>query len=269
MRAKPCFVIPSSLGTVTGSSNSLAANPPSNLSYHRMNGLTWKTSDNTGSYVQCDFGAAQGIDCIALLGTNAGDGTAQMRVRMAASSGGLTSSPSYDSGLVDIWSDDALGVRQNGYHGVVFPTTTQTYRYMRIDISQAGGPSFFEAVHLVVGKVLELAHYEDFELDQAVSDYGTAATNRNGVQSVANGVRRRRAQFQLSWLTETEVVSSMQELSLSVGTTGPVLLALDPGNPGGNQDRLYFGRFSDDTSLTDKRVSMRRYQRRITIESFI
>ena len=115
----------------------------------------WRVGAVSGVNLVVDLGAAAAIGMAALINTNLTSG-ATWRIRGATSEANLTASPGYDSGTVSAWPA-AASTEIFGYvNPLSIPAAPQSYRYWRIDLTDASNPAgYLQAGRLVLATVIE------------------------------------------------------------------------------------------------------------------
>jgi hypothetical protein len=261
MAGKPIFVKPLPF-TVSAYGNQLTSNPASSLGEFQYPGVTWKSSGNTNLYVVVDLGAAQTVDFVAMLASNALAGTAFTITMDTTSAGAIGGSPAYSSGAQTFISPATTGrALYNSYFA--FPSA-QTYRYLAIQIT--GHTGDFEASFLVIGTQISVTRYYETQWESCVLDLSQVTDNRNGVSELAYGAVWRQLQFTLGWLTESEWETSILPLLLACGKTEPLYCCFDPDPTTYRQNRTYFGRLAE---ATVRKMGFNQFQKEFQIKSFI
>lgn len=232
---KPFFVVPIT-ATMTAN-NSVSGYPVTNLVRFKDKGLVWQSTGTI--WCKGNFGSAQSIDFIGLIGTNAQAGT-QIRVRLGSSSGAVDGgSATYDSGTIDITAVGGTAMP----HAHIELNSPVSAQWMRIDITSHSGT--FEAMAVVAGKKLTPDRFYDFGFGFGGKDLGAIDINRLGVVDEKPGVKFRTVDFTLSWQTESDYETYFRPMVEAVGTTGVVYCCFDPTATVYRTKRTFFGWMKD------------------------
>ena len=261
MADKPFFVAPLALGTIT-TGNELTNRPASHLGETLYRGMVWQSSGNSNLWVRGDFGAAQDIDFVGLLGTNAQSGTT-LRVRLGDSQAEVDGTADYDSTAVSLISPTPATVPTQGYHSHLELPSVQSKRWWRIDIGSHTGD--FSASVLVLGKKVSPASYYEGQWQRSVRDLGGVTFSRNGVPGVTEGEKLRAAVWKMSWLTEQEMEEDFAPLDEAIGKSSPLYVCFDPAATSYRQARTYFGLAEDNPALT--KLGYQRFEKQFQIIS--
>lgn len=222
--------------------------PATNLQKMQPSSL-WRATDLGNSYLVVDLGEFQSINLLALLYTNASSG-ATVRVRGADTEAELTSSPGYDSGSVDHWP--ATGMESWDYtHFLYFPSSAQTYRWWRFDISDANNPDgFYQAGRLYIADAFAPAlgprygfnvRYRDGQVRSTALGNQIYPQQRN-VGRVLNA--------SLRWNSEADFWREFSRLQRMRGTARDVLFVALETNTDRLMDWSAMGVFTDLEPLT-------------------
>lgn len=179
-------------------------------------------------WFDADLGAASAVDTIALLANN-GTAAATWRIRAAATQGGLTAAPGYDSGAISLWPAAGRPTLWARPHALLWLSAAETWRWWRIDVFDAGnGDGFFEA-----GRLYLCAAWRPGRNLQYGASIGVVEDAAN--KEAAGGQiwpqlrgRRRRAEFSLKFLAEADMQRNALALDLARGQSGDVLFCQDP-----------------------------------------
>lgn len=140
-------------GTIFTPSTEVATLPATNLQ-KRHPARVWRSTEKSPNIV-INTPTANIGNAFAIVGHNA-SASAQWRVRAAFTSGGLTSSPVYDSGLISMWPasgkpvDEVVGFPYLCSF-VTFSNTLNNIFYWRMDISDASNANNFECGRMFFG----------------------------------------------------------------------------------------------------------------------
>ena len=165
MAGVPFFVKPLNLtSTFYAVGNERASNPMYNLGEFQYAGMTWRSNGNANLYVYIDFGAAQPIDFVGMLGANAQSGTT-FRVAGDPTLAGLSAAPAYDSTPLPFIAP-SVGNRAL-YNSHLSLSSPQTYRFWLIQVG--GHTGDFEAAFLVMGQKFQPVRYYEPEWEAGAS----------------------------------------------------------------------------------------------------
>lgn len=239
--------------------------PATNLQKMQPSSL-WRATDLGNSYLVVDLGEFQPINVLALLYTNASSG-ATVQVRGADTEAELTSSPGYDSGSVDHWP--VHGMETWAYtHFLHFPSTAQTYRWWRFDISDANNPDgFYEAGRLYIDNA--------FEPDRGVR-YGFNVRYKDGQvrgRALGNQIYPQQRNVgrilsgQIRWHSEADFWEEFSKLERLRGTAKDVLFVTDKTITARLMDWSAMGLFTDLEPLTHPTYGL--YEANFNIEELL
>lgn len=184
----------------------------------------------TGMHIVADLASEQAINTIALLAHN-GSSDAKWRIRGADTEAELTSDPGYDSGSISMWPSTG---KPSGYDDVPLPsikflTSAQTYRWWRIDITDAdNADGYFQAGRLYIAAAWQptvnialgwsLGFIDDSGRDVAIG----------GQLWPHERPRRRLLRFELDFQTEDAMYDNAYEIDRLRGMANDVLVIRDP-----------------------------------------
>jgi len=215
----------SDAATLTAGS-AVASLPVSNLQT-RQPGERWRATDLANVYLEIDLGSAAAINLVALLNTNASS-AATWQVRAAATQGALTTSPGYDSGSVSMWPVAGLdGLPWT--HARLWLSTSQTYRWWRIDVSDSGNADgHFQAGRLYVASAWEAPRNVQYGWSVTWND--PSVKRRSTGSQLYSLVRTPWRSFDgaLSFLSEGQMYDNLYDLQRRRGASRDVLLMRDP-----------------------------------------
>jgi len=238
-----------------GATNVLAGFPVSNLGYDAPNAFR-------GQAQPMDITArlpAEPIDTIAILNTNVAEaGT----VRVFA--GTTNATADYDSGVLPFRASANLPGRP-GYHALVRLPAPQSYEFWKVQISHLNTGNLIHIEHMIFGKNRASKNHS-FDKNETTLDLGSLERNRSGSPNRVDGYRMRRADFDLSMMSEAQYETQYGDLHWRVGGTSPVLVV--PNSKAGSflHDRILYG------AITAGRVvnpASPVYTRNFTIDSLI
>lgn len=139
VQPKSVEITPSSTASPTAASNML----------HDEKALVWRSTGTAGQYLT--FRQTGAFDVVALVGTNrkAGD---QVRIRVASTLSGLTSSPAIDT-TIAAFSGNAKSTGSMVLYRLAAPVS---HEYVRIDFVSSSGPDpYVEVSNVIIGLACE------------------------------------------------------------------------------------------------------------------
>lgn len=144
-------------GTITASS--AQTNLPAANLIGPSPSKVWRSSGLSTVYVVIDLGAATAIDMVSMVNVN-WTTSATWRIRGATSESNLTASPGYDSTAVTPWPGGTKPTEDWNQHAPFRQLgSTQTYRWWRIDITDAGNTDgYLEAGALLIGAAVTVTY---------------------------------------------------------------------------------------------------------------
>lgn len=247
---KPFFVVPLDLGTIT-TTTEVAGYPATNLGRHESVGLTWQAA--SAPFARGDFGSAQAVNFCSIISANAQVATT-FRLRLGDSQGEVDGTADYDSGAQTFISPSIT--RKDGlYHSHFELPSTQTKRWWRIDIGGHSGT--FAAGDLVLGQRVEVERFYNYDFEMGVEDRGTAEFTRFGGIDLSPGVKLRKIDFTLEWMTRTEFETSFRPMFEDLGQTGVVYCCFDPEASTRRQAWTYMGLFRKSPFVRGRRIPTR------------
>lgn len=199
----------------------------------------WRSGGLGTLQVTIDAGSAQSWDTVALLYHNGYTGT--LRVTSHGSTGALFSAPDFDNGTVPLrFTGDLTAF--TAYHTWVATGTTQTYRYVGLEISDGSNPDgYFEAGVVVVGEVFT---------PQIGAELGSrfGGTDPSEIIRLVNGegiVRAKRLYGDTSWIFPYQPESDAYEfykIHRLYGSKIPIVFKWDIiGGGSYEQYQVYYG----------------------------
>lgn len=184
---------------------------------------------STSPYVVADLGAAVDVNLVWLGYTNV-TSAATWRIRAASTEAGLTSSPGYDSGAVTAWPSASINTRQYPrVHALAFYSTAKSFRWWRVDISDAGNPDGY----IDVGRMIVDAAF----VPEAGRQTGASIqyVDPSVVQRPAAGgaigrqiVGYREAAIPFNFRSRADTVGVLARLDRVRGRARPILYVDDP-----------------------------------------
>lgn len=187
----------------------------------------WRDDDLATVYMEADLGSAKTINLLALLGTNASS-AATYRVRGATSQANLTAAPGYDSGAGQThWPQNNLGEwdETSLIHVIA---TTETYRWWRIDISDAANPDgYYQAGRLYVAAAWQPSTGFAFGAGWQWTSDSTVRRSLGGKTWVDERASRRIATLRIPGLTVSEAEVTFADIMRLRGSKKDTLTLLD------------------------------------------
>lgn len=244
----PFIVVPLALGTLA-TGNARTNRPASHLGETFYRGMVWQSNGNTDLWIRGDFGSAQDIDFVALLGANALPGTT-IRIRLGDSQGEVDGTADYDTTALP-FINPAITRVDGVYHSHHELPEPVSKRWWRIDIE--GHTGDFSASVLVIGLKQRPARYYETNWQTAVRDLGSITFSRNAVPGFIPGAKLRTLQYALRWITEAECETMFAPLDEAMGRTSPFYLCFDPADTTYRQRRTFFGWNEEATTIAKVR----------------
>jgi len=251
MPASRAYLVTSRLsdsGVITASS-SVSGAVPSNLQLPRPR-LYWR-STNTTPYLEIDLLATRTYDTV-FFGYVVG-GIGAFRVRDAPTQSALTSSPDYDSNVlnpsaVPLWpsGSDLSGYRQ--FHRTFATPVTRSNRWVRIDFNVVNPDGYVQLSRLGIGKRIEPA--TSVKAGWSIpSNEPVAETVDMGGEECARVMGSKRS-ITCTWhnLTHAEQ-DSLLTLLTERGSARDLLLAIDPSEGQYPMSHLCLGRVKQVVSF--------------------
>ena len=182
-----------------------------------------------GMAIVADLGAPYAINLVALV-MHSATAAASWRIRGASSQANLTAAPGYDSGTVSLWPSSGQPSGWPKATSSLFLAGAQTYEWWRIDLADAANP----AGYLDIGRLYLAAawqpsrnHKTDWSL--AYVDDTLVTKSLSGINFVTPRPPRRKVDWTIEFLSETEMKENALELDRLRGASKDVLAIRDPG----------------------------------------
>lgn len=236
---KPFAVIPNGF-TVDGTGNTKTNRPASHAAEFKNPGMVWETNDESSVFVRGYFSAAQQIDFLGLIGTNATE-TTTMRLRLGNNAGEVNGTADYDSGA-QVIRNPAITSLDGNYHGHFELPSVQQKQWFRLDVESHTGP--FRAMAIVVGLKRQFADFYNGGSDGVefgFEDKGEIEIGSYGVVSENDGFMMRRLAMQFGWMSEVDRAQKFAPLVRALGRRGVALWCFDPEATTQRQEKTYFG----------------------------
>ena len=262
---KPFAVEPLALGAVT-TGNERTNRLALHLGEFADPGMVWQTTGNTNLWVRGDFGTAQEVDFVSLIGTNALAGTTA-RLRLGDTQAEVDGTADYDSAAQVIITPSIT--RKDGryvWHWSL--PSIFTKRWWRIDIGSHTGD--FQAMALVLGKKMTFGNfYNGNGVSFGLEDMGELELGRFGVVSDTDGLKYRILSMDFGWMTDSDRFTKFQPLRDSLGSTGVAFWCFDPEATVQRQDKSYFGWLKTPAFFRPASIRQDRWQAQYEIRSMI
>jgi|GEM_PF-3482793 hypothetical protein len=195
-------------GAISASASAAGLGPEQMQNPHGATSSSWQTpSGTTTAHVVVDAATAVDWGAFGLFNNNL---TPSATVRWRVGSDATFATSSYDSGTLS--GTVAAGYRQSLH----IPTTQQTARYMRVDISDAGNPEGrLRVAQLFAGRVVRPVRNIGFESAFAREAEAPAVVTRGGQQFPTFRYARRSWRVALSSLDASDVWTLTQALQIA------------------------------------------------------
>lgn len=210
----------------------------------------WRSSTSTPNIV-IDLGSAQSIRYVSLLYGNFVS-TDTWRVRAATTEAGLTSAPGYDSGSVSCYPGGADLSSWDRTHTRLYLTTAQSYRWWRIDIDASSNPDgYVETARLYVSEGIqpEIGISHSALWTPILVEAGVRTVNQSGGITPRGFPKRRNVEVTFSYLTRDEAFGGFGEVRRERGSSGDVVVLIDPEEDTYPMDYTYYGLMSADQPI--------------------
>jgi hypothetical protein len=208
--------------------NELPALPGENLQMSQLS-RRWQSSGLSNLSVIVDLGAPPnpGINLVTLVATNATT-AATWRIRAATSQANLTASPGYDSGTIAMLSSSDLA-NWNDRLALKWLATAQSFRWWRIDITDAGNPDgYFRAGRLYIASAWQAMLGLQYDWGLGFIDDSPKLVSEGGQVWIDERRRRRNVRGTISLKSEDEAYSNVFDLMRLRGSARDILLIRDP-----------------------------------------
>lgn len=185
----------------------------------------WRTSSMTGITILIDFGSAMAWNLVSLIATNATTNTT-WRIR----AGTTASTTDFDSGTIDFWPKNGLEdwLKTSGFY---VPSSPQTYRWMQINITDAGHPDgYFEAGRLFVAEAWEPAINMEWNWGIGYKDASKRQRALSGRAFVTPHDKYKVMNFTLGFQSEAEMFGKAINIDRLNGEAKDVLVIPDVEN---------------------------------------
>lgn len=177
----------------------------------------WRTSDLNTADIEIDFGAATEIDFIAIVAHN---GTASGSVTIKA---GTTSAVSdFTLAGQDLITGTDVGYDKNLF--AVRLSSSETYRYWKIEISDASNPdAYFQAGRLYMDKCFSPAINASWGLSEGFKDNSRLQRSMSQALNPVTRTPLRTVDLQIDFGTEDEMYGVVYEIDRLRGISKDIL----------------------------------------------
>lgn len=242
--------------TITAASNATSMNA-TNLNKVQPSDV-WRSTSLTSQYIEIDLGSAKAVDLIALMFTNL-TSAATWRVQ----AGTTTGVSNYDSGTVTAWAGATQNVDRP--HAMLYLSSTQTYRYWKITLTDAANPAgYFEAGRVILADALQFTRNYSKGAGRGFNDLSTTKEAFGGQLLIEDKAKRPVLSFEANYLTAVEQERDVLELQRN--KTGGVFAMLNPDASTYRQGRMYYGNLKLEPVIV---AELNVYSTRFTIEGLI
>lgn len=219
--------------------NADAGYPGKNVS--RDSPVAWRSTQPDGGHFMVLQHAGAPIDTLAILQTNLPEATT-VQVRGDNSYAGVTGgAPAYASAVSAFRASPNMPGRP-GFHGLIQLPAAIAYPFILIFLTTpAGGTpgNLIHVEHIVIGLNRKTKNFS-LESTETGAHLGTKERSRSGIADKVEGLKMRRADFELAFLTETQSETNYFDANRWLDDT---IFCLPNGkNPSpARHDRLLFG----------------------------
>lgn len=231
--------------------------PAENLAYDAP--AAWRSLSAGTTHGVVARVAPEPIDTIALLNTNVPEaGTIEIQA------GTTTGTANYTTGQLPFRASANLPGRP-GYHSLVRLPAPQAYEYWQAIVRATLPGKILHVEHMVLG-LNRTSKNHSTEKNETGLDLGSLERTRAGLPNRSTGLRMRRADFDISMMTEAQYETQYGDLHWKVGGTDPVFVV--PNSKAGAflHDRMLYGAISAGRVVNP---TSPRYTRNFTIDSLI
>ena len=208
-------------------SSAVAANYPLANLLTIQPGETTRFSTPGSAYVVVDLGSAKPVTFAGLLAHN-GSATGTWRVRAAASEGGLTSAPPFDTGGSDSLYP-ASGKHDADVQHSFLSFASQTYRWWRVDVDDAGNADgYFSLGRLILASAWAPSVNFSFGAGLGRIDPSTIDEGVGGHLFPLKRPTKRVWTLSFRYQTEADSLGGQFELQRQRGASGDVFVVPDP-----------------------------------------
>lgn len=188
----------------------------------------WKSNGLSSVYFVVDRSFAAAWNTVSLMYVNATK-DATWRIRAADTEAALTDgSATYDSGTLTFWAETDMkswALR----HGLLFLTTAQTTRYVRIDLTDTGNSSDLTAGRLIIGNFWQPTINMEYPLQYGPGDEARIERSQGGALFADQRDTYNKATVRLNFLDEDEMLNNAFDLRRH-GKAADLLIVLNPAS---------------------------------------
>lgn len=203
--------------------------------------------------------APEPIDTIALLMSNIPEDAT-----VSFQAGTDTNYSNYASGSMSFRASANVPGRP-GYHGLFRLPSPQSYAFWRVNISAVCPASILHLEHAVFG-LNRVSKNHSYDKRETGLDLGSLDRTRSGTPNRVKGFRMRRADFDISVMTEAQYETMYGDLHWRVGGTDPVLVVPNSKTGAFLHDRILYGAITAGQVVNPATPV---YTRSFTIDSLI
>ncbi len=158
-------------------------------------------------------------------------------------------SAGYDSGNADAWPaawvSGTTAEQRDGVVGcsLIVPSSTQTYRYWRLDLTDAANPDgYIELGRLFAGSAWSPAMNAEYGASLGFVDRDQVVEMDSGSEYTRKRQAPRLASFRFPFLTDAEAIGTVIDMQRRLGSSGEVLYEWDPADTTYAPTRRFLGR---------------------------
>ena len=248
------------LGTIAG------ALPVTNLQNAQLGTVTRWTS-LAGMGVEIDLGSAKAINLIAALSHN-GTSAATWRIRGATSQANLTASPGYDSGTISMWPVTGKPSLTGYLSSLKFLAAAQTFRWWRIDFTDAANPDgYLDVGRVYVDAAFQPSRNLSYGWRILPIDPSIKLETLGGQSFVTARPIKRMLSMRLPALTENEAMGKVLALQRALGIQRDALAIRDPDATTWLQEQMIYGRLQNLSGVTNTRFNI--YETTFEVEEIL
>lgn len=216
----------------------------------------WRSSSTT-PYVVVDFGSAVDVRAVSVLYGNFAT-TDTVRVRGATTEANLTGAPGYDPGAESAWPGGADLSGWSRTHSLHYIASAETYRWWRVDIdASSNSDGYHESSRLYIADVVQPAISGALGWQAIYSEPEIRTRNQSGGVTPRGIPQRRGVEWQWAALTEAEAWGSFGALRRARGSSGDVLVLVDPAETTYPMDKMFYGLMSAEQPIQNAFVADR------------
>lgn len=229
--------------TLTGST-ALGDNTVGNLQKRSLSRV-WRSSDETASYINIDFGEAVEIDFISIVKHN---GTASGSVTIKA---GTTDAVSdYNSGSLDLITGTDVGYDSNMFMALI---TAQTYRHWKIEIDDTGNPDgYFQAGRVYLSKAFQPTINMSYGVMDGFRDNSRVSRTLSGDGVPVIRAPLKALEVSMEFGNKDEMYGTLYDIDRLRGISKDVLFIQDPEETTHFQRKYIYGLMEETTPIVNE-----------------